>query len=669
MQLLTIDFETYYDVDYSLDKLTTEQYVRNPLFEVIGVGVSIPSGLRHWMEERQWRVFAASLDWSQYGVLCQHAHFDGLIMSHHYRALPGMWLDTLSMARALYQTDTRLGLEQLMQFLGVGKKGTYYLNMKGKRRSEMTMAQWLEYGDYCLNDCTGTEGVFSRMLPLFPRRELDVIDMSVRQFTEPVFVLNEDQMREYSVRELARRAALFEELGISKKTFSSSDKFANLLRENGVEPPMKKSPKWIDGENEKMIYAFAKSDPAMQMLLEDQDDTIRTFAEARIESKSTQAVSRTQRFLQLGAGRQPMPVYTTVYGAHTFRDSGGDKCNWKNLKRAQEGKPDADIIKRSIEAPDGYVVVRADSSQIEARFTAWAAREQAILSAFRSGADIYSEFASKVYGRPVDRKNVKADFIPGFVGKTCILGLGYGMGWYKLAMEFLKGALGGPPLVFTRRDMEMFGIDPTRFMHNPRKVQMVAEMPSRLNEADLLVHCIVCEYIVNRYRDENTRIVELWDFLNNSVIPWMAEGRTGPIFSHSNFATLVPGGIAGPSGLVMKYPDLRREKKRGGREGEIEWTYRDKPGRRSHIYGGLLLENLVQRSTRDIVIYQALDIRDAGLPVKTTTYDEIVGIAPEHEGPQWVNLLVKTMKTAPQWCSDLPLGAEGGWHKTYGGAK
>ena len=105
MQLLALDFETYYGADFTLSSMTTEAYVRDPRFEVIGVGLTFPqTGQRAWMEEAQFRRFAAQYDWSQAAVLCHHAHFDGLILSHHYGVRPGYWLDTLSMARAIHGT-------------------------------------------------------------------------------------------------------------------------------------------------------------------------------------------------------------------------------------------------------------------------------------------------------------------------------------------------------------------------------------------------------------------------------------------------------------------------------------------------------------------------------------------------------------------------------------
>jgi len=71
MQLIALDFETYYAADYSLSSMTTEAYVRDPRFEVIGVGLVFPqTGQRVWMEESEFRRFAAGLDWSTVGLLC-----------------------------------------------------------------------------------------------------------------------------------------------------------------------------------------------------------------------------------------------------------------------------------------------------------------------------------------------------------------------------------------------------------------------------------------------------------------------------------------------------------------------------------------------------------------------------------------------------------------------
>ena len=75
--IVTIDFETYYAKDYTLRKLTTEGYIRDPRFEVIGVGVQVGDGPRWWFEEAEFRAWARAVDWSRVAILCHHTHFDG----------------------------------------------------------------------------------------------------------------------------------------------------------------------------------------------------------------------------------------------------------------------------------------------------------------------------------------------------------------------------------------------------------------------------------------------------------------------------------------------------------------------------------------------------------------------------------------------------------------
>jgi DNA polymerase len=201
-----------------------------------------------------------------------------------------------------------------------------------------------------------------------------------------------------------------------------------------------------------MIPAFAKTDPGMQELLEHPEEEIRFLAEARLAVKSTLVESRSLRYLKCST-RGPMTVYTKYSGAHTRRRSGGDKTNYQNMGRDDVKRPEMILLKRSIEAPEGHMIVAADSAQIQARINAWLCNHWELVEAFAQGRDVYSEFASKIYMREINRKKNKEDFIPGFVGKTCTLGLGFQMWWPKFAFEMLKGALGGPPVQFTADDI------------------------------------------------------------------------------------------------------------------------------------------------------------------------------------------------------------------------
>ena len=529
MDIITLDFETYYADDYTLSKLSTEEYVRDSRFEMIIVSIKVNDALAFWVMEDDFRRFCAETDWSQTTLVAHHAHFDGLILAHHFGVRPAFWLDTLSMARVVDGPKAGNSLRDLCIRHGVGYKMDYILNAKNKRLADFTRDELHKYGEYCCNDSDRTYDLAQIFLPHIPEAELRLIDVTVRMFTEPVFVGDQAKLADAVTTEKARKVELYrrvgglcdhcegagcdkcEQTGVSKKLFSSSDKFADVLRAFDVEPPMKVSPAAAKKGETGYIYAFAKSDPGMQELLEDDREEIRFLAEARIASKSTILETRAQRFLG-AAQRGAMPVYLKYGAAHTWRFGGGDKTNWQNMTSHNAKRPEMAVLKQSVMAPPGHMVVRADASQIEARFTAWLAGQDDLVAAFAAGRDVYSEFAGEsLYMRPVDRKNNPADFIPGQLGKVSILGMGFGMGWFKFALELLKGMLGAPPIQFTEADLETLQVNPSRFLNNPKKIKPVEAMISRLDMSDRLIHCAVADEIVQRYRRRYARIPALWD--------------------------------------------------------------------------------------------------------------------------------------------------------------
>lgn len=326
MKLAVIDFETYYDDHYSLAKLTTEEYVRNPLFETIGVAVKY-AGQLHWFEHGEFIRWCATVDWDDTAVACHHTHFDGLILACHYDVVPAFYFDTLSMGRALHQTQVGGSLNKLLLYYGFEPKATPP-DVKGMHRRDMSMALWLEYGKYSKHDTNDCEKLLYQMTVVekYPRDELHLIDLTVRMFTQPVFRLDEALMREYLAYEEQRKNALMLEAGVTLKELRSPVKFAKILREHGIEPETKA------GKNGE-IYALAKTDPFMQRILESEDEDVRLLAEARIGARSTINESRGARLLHLGAGDRPMPVYLKYGEAHTFRWAGADKLNWQNFEQ------------------------------------------------------------------------------------------------------------------------------------------------------------------------------------------------------------------------------------------------------------------------------------------------------------------------------------------------
>jgi DNA polymerase len=126
-----------------------------------------------------------------------------------------------------------------------------------------------------------------------------------------------------------------------------------------------------------------------------------------------------------------LPIPLKYYGAHTGRWAGYDKVNFQNLPSRD---PKKKALKRAVKAPEGYVVINCDSSQIEARVLAWLSGQTDLVKAFADKEDVYKIMASKIYKKPIEE--ISKD--ERFVGKTTILGAGYGMGGKKFVMQ-LKG--------------------------------------------------------------------------------------------------------------------------------------------------------------------------------------------------------------------------------------
>lgn len=680
--IVTLDFESYYSKDYNLRKLTTEGYVRDPRFEVIGVSVAVGARFAVWLEASDFSQWAARFPWHRVAVLAQHAHLEGLVLSHHYDVRPGFWLDTLSMSRLLHGPGGPGGagndLGALAEHYGVGKKGHDLEWTKGRRRRDFTAAEWLKFGVYGRNDVDLTRAVFSQMR--VPLSELHLIDMTIRMFSEPTFKANRDVLREALGEERAKkRTAILALSGVtwkperlraapaeltadersalesSRAQLASSEKFAVLLQGLGVEPPTKQNPK---GET---IFAFAKSDPGMQALLEHESPEVQALAEARLSVKSTIGETRMERFLGI-AERGAFPVYLKFAGAHTHRWSGGDSQNAQNMNRGG-------ALRASLEAPQGHELAVADSGQIEARVTAGLAGEMALLETFKrndalgEAGDFYADEGSRYFGKRITKKTHPVERQ---TSKSMVLGLGFGMGTMKFGTELLKGMLGAPPVQFSSAEVAQYNVDPVEFEQRPygrsgeTNGQAIRGLTTRLPYGELLPHMAVVDYFVRLYRSTNSRIAQLWRTME-SLLGTMATPGGSATFG---WLRVEHERVWFPNGTYLRYDKLRRASDGfrywGFKEGRMQWL---------KIYGGLFTENVVQKTARDIVAEQALVVRGAGHRIVTTTHDEIVACVPQGQGEACLSFMLKVMKTPPAWCQGLPLNASGGVARSYGAVK
>ena len=623
MDIVTIDFETYYDQKFSLSKLTTEAYIRDPQFEIIGVGIKVNDYPTDWYAGDNVGKFLKSLDYSKRAILCHNTAFDGAILAWHFGINPRLWLDTLSMARPLHNLTVGGSLAALTTHYGLGKKGDEVVQALGKHKADFTAEELAKYGQYCINDVELTHALFNKLKVGFPSSELLVIDQTLRMYTEPVIELDVPLLEKHLEEVRTRKRMLLTDLGLTgvseealTKMLMSNEIFAKYLKNLGIDPPTK-----ISARTGKEAWAFAKTDKGMTDLLEHPDERVQAVVTARLGTKSTIEETRTESLIGV-AGRGRLPIMLNYYGAHTGRFSGGDKLNLQNLP--SRGNT---TIRRALKAPEGQLLVSCDSSQIEARTVAWVAGQVDLVQAFRDKRDVYSEFATEVYGRAI----TKDDKIERFVGKTCILGLGYGMGAEKL-----------------RRTLEIG--------------QAGMSVAMELHEA---------ERIVRIYRAKNFKIVQLWQKMGN-MLSHMVNGLDGSICDAVSYSNQ---GILLPNKLLIKYPALRqngsgfeyigdartyrkavRDRVTTGATEDITWT---------KIYGGKATENLVQ-ALAAIVIREQMAKIGQHYHVAFQVHDEIIISTPDGKITQAEQQLVAVMSTPPKWAQDLPIACESGHAKNYG---
>ena len=604
--------------------MTTEAYVRDPQFEVIGVCVKVNDYPTDWYSGDNVGKFLNSLDYSDKAILAHNTAFDGAILSWHYGIKPKFWFDTMSMARPLHNATVGGSLKALASHYKLGQKGDEVFNNMGRHRKDFTPEELDRYAAYCVNDVDLTYELFQILKYKVPVSELMVIDQTLRMYTEPVIQLDTDVLAQHLEKVKADKRKLIEDLSLKglseekvKKALMSNQIFAKLLDTVGIEPPMKTSLR-----TGKQTYAFAKTDKEFTGLLEHPDPRVQNLVAARLGTKSTIEETRTENLMKV-AERGALPIMLNYYGAHTGRFSGGDKLNLQNLPRNG-------AIRSALTAPIGEVLIACDSSQIEARMVAYIAGQDDLVQAFREGRDVYSEFASEIYGKKV----TKADKVERFVGKTCILGLGYGMGHVKFRNTLALGQGG-------------ISVD-------------IDE-----NEA---------QRIVRLYRQKNHKIVSLWNKCGHALTTMVAGGS-------GNITELLPfdsNGIILPNGLRIQYNALRqtpdgfeyiadartyrkltKARVSSGEQIAIDWT---------RIYGGKVTENVVQALARIVVAEQMASIGQS-YHVAFQVHDEIIISCLEEDKAHARQLVEDRMSRPPRWARDLPVACESGVGYNYGDAK
>jgi len=609
MKIVFIDFETYYSDTYSLKYMTVPEYIYSPEFELIGAAV-IDGGDPYWVEGPDFATFLSSLP-KDCVVVSHNYLFDGCILAWRYGFVPKLASCTLSISRATLGHKLRsLALGSVAAHLGLGVKDKAALaQVKGMNLQMIKNSPSLfyeRYRQYACDDARMCKEIFERLVPKeFPIEELAVLDMTLRCALISNFRVNKDLLALHLAAVIATKQNLLASVGADKGELMSNDKFAGLLEGLGVTPPTK-----ISVTTGKEAYAFAKTDVAFLDLLEHQNPSVQALVAARLGNKSTLEETRTAKFINVAnvTPQSSMPIPLAYGAAHTHRLGGEWKLNFQNLPRNGN-------LRASLVAPDGYQVVKVDASQIEARITAWFSGCKVLVEQFARGEDVYASFASSVWGRQINKQDYPEER---WIGKSAVLGLGFGMGWGKFQKTL--------------------------------KSQSEGQLGKRITLSDE-----VAQKIVNTYRNDFAAIPVTWRLLSN-MLPLLAGETTtphtwGPLVFDVGKITLpsITGEIG--KGLTLKYHKLHR------RDDSWAFEYGGKP---KYLFGGKLMENIAQALDRVLVMGAALRLQKRLAPMRLAlqAHDENVYIVPDAAVDVVKTILLQEMSRRPPWGLDLPLAAE-----------
>lgn len=610
MKLLVADFETRYGGDFTLSKMSTEQYIRDPRFYAHGCGFRGFDGSYFWVTHNELPAFFASIDWSDTAILCQHGQFESLILSHHYGVHPAMWFDTRAMGNLLLPRQKK-SLSAMATFYGLPDKTVPYnlfINLDFlPPHVEKAVA------DGCLHDVYLNYTIFMRMLqgygglPPFPRSELPIIDTTIKMFGSPVLHIDAERAEALADRIALRKEAILEELALDKDVLASRECFAQLLRELDVEPPTKVSK--ATGE---ITLDFSKSSPGMKALLEHENDVISTLAAARLGVSSTIGETRARRFAATAKRANPVPVYLNYNATFSCRWSGGDSMNWQNLERLPNRGDDGDFLKGAdgfvkkgelrlcIKAPPEHKLIIADSSQIEARMCAWHAGQEDLVQKFRDKGDPYSDLMTPYFGYSVSKKTPQERGI----GKQLVLSCQYGSGAATIKHTAALGSY-GPPVKLSDDEAEKLK------QHYRRSYPAITQ------------HWKKAEWILD-------------------MLQWKREATWGPL-------KIKGGRIWLPGGLWLDYTSLYADD-----EGQ-RWIVTQRG--RQRVFGPKVVAHVTSAMAR-VVISDAMREIAPKWKIASTCHDELVCCVPEEQADECRGNLLEIMSRTPVWAAGLPVDTE-----------
>jgi DNA polymerase len=603
--MLFIDFETHYTKEYSLKNLNYYQYIQDERFNILGAAIIHNDEPTQWLTSFELAAFLDELRRDPPETVVAHnLFFDGLILTQ-LNITTELWIDTLSMARALLPPGTPLSLDALAKHYNLGQK------LEGL---PMGIASWDELSPeaqrrlkyYAINDVELLKKLYYKLAPKFPSKEFELIDLTMRMAFNPHLQLNMPLAQQLLTSVGDRKTQLIKESGLSEKMLASNKQFSEWLLANSYDIPMKISP-----TTGKPTPALGKSDQAFLDLLEDNPE-LEPIVEARLAVKSTLETTRLTTLIETQQLMEGIPVPLKYYGGHTGRWS-GLFYNLQNLPKKSE-------IRNTLEAPENETLVIVDSAAIEARVLAWLAGQEFALNAYKNNEDLYKVMAGKIYNK--DPTEVTKD--ERTLGKIAVLGCGYGMGVNKFILTCKTYG------VTISEELAQTTIDTYRETYN---------------------------LVRNLWRtfDSYIQIMTKKFAEKSGKTPWIE--YTAPNERIHPTLIFTTEKIILPNGLALHYQNLHQNN-------SGEYIYGIKNNRK--VYGAKIVENIVQALARTIIAEQMLEAhKTLSGTLVLSVHDEIVISTNIRHAESTLQNLINIMKTPPIWAHTCPLDAEGSISKFY----
>ena len=642
--IISLDFETFYGKGYGLKNKTYAEYIMDDRFraQMLGVGeddgdISILDApdIDTWAEDIRTRRASGE----RIGVIAQNTHFDAAILCWRYGVTFDFYFDAMLLSRLRFinrSAALKAHAERLWPNDDSRRKGDELHKAEGMEDLHSVPGLFDGMSTYCRQDVALTRDIVLHHWATgqVPAMEWQLMHLTLRSCVEPQVWINQALLDEVvvddqadKVNKVAAASAYLVTLGrdpVQADTFASNEKYKNLLATFGARLPYK-----LDPETYEMKPALGKTDPEYVKFQQEHPE-LQPLFDARETVKSTIATSRAAR-LKDTANLLPLngfiPFPLNYHKAHTGRYSGGEKLNLQNLQRGSKHR-------LCLTAKDGHVIAVRDLSGIEMRMNLWFCEQDDLLELVGSGGDIYCKAAEGIYAHQVNKKEHPMERQ---VGKVATLGLGYQMSWKTFQATMAGGPMGMDPIFF-----------PDSF----------------------------CKQVKAAYDRDNPMIKQMWAFLGNVVIPAMCDPLCDMELGRHGCVKVRYQKLILPSGRELQYPDLHCHMLEHARGVDYEYRYDDGTRNRhkqvvwKRIYGGALLENIIQAIARDVIVHHLVQIEDTLCEsgsgwVIGSVHDEILSSVPSDMAEALFDRMGTIMATPPRWCFDLPLASEGGWDTVY----